>query len=68
MLCGNPEMVEDSRKLLLDFIVWSDAPFAQINGRQVGVGQQVDGFLVTAITRDSVLLESPSRRLVLKVR
>ncbi len=58
----------EGKRLLLDFIVWSDAPFAQINGRQVGVGQQVEGFLVTAIARDSVLLETPTRKVRLKVR
>ncbi len=58
----------EGKHLLLDFIVWSSAPFAQINGRQVAVGQQVDGFLVTAIERDQVFLESPTRHIVLKVR
>lgn len=58
----------DGKELRLDFIVWSEQPFAQINGRQVGIGQQVEGFLVTAITRDRVTLETPTRRLMLKVR
>ena len=62
------EAEADGVRLRLDFIVWSDAPFAQINGRQVGVGQQVDGFLVVAISRESVQLESPTRRLTLRVR
>jgi hypothetical protein len=62
------EAVVDGKELRLDFIVWSEQPFAQINGRQVGIGQQVEGFLVTAITRDRVTLETPTRRLMLKVR
>jgi hypothetical protein len=62
------EAVVDGKELRLDFIVWSEQPFAQINGRQVGIGQQVEGFLVTAITRERVTLETPTRRLMLKVR
>lgn len=58
----------EGKRLLLDFIVWSDAPFAQINGRQVGIGQQVEGFVVTDIARESVLLETPTRRIRLRVR
>ena len=58
----------DDQHFQLDFIVWSDSPFAQINGRQVGVGQQVDGFVVTAIKRDEVQLETPTRRLVIRIR
>lgn len=58
----------DDQRFQLDFIVWSDSPFAQINGRQVGVGQQVDGFVVTAIERDQVQLETPTRRIVIRIR
>lgn len=55
--------------LRLDFIVWAPAnPFAQINGRQVAVGQTVDGFLVRSITRDEVTLEGDDGPIRLRVR
>jgi hypothetical protein len=63
------EATVDGVRLELDFIVWSkEKPFAQINGRQVEVGQQVEGYLVIAIERHQVTLQSPSRTLNLRVR
>lgn len=58
----------DGQRLDLDFIVWSDEPFAQVNGRQVAVGQQVDGFVVVAISREQITLEKPGRQVRLRIR
>ncbi|MDA8017583.1 MAG: hypothetical protein MPN21_09055 [Thermoanaerobaculia bacterium] len=59
----------DGIALRLDFIVWSPTrPFAQINGRQVSVGQTVDGFLVRAILREEVTLEGEDGTFRLRVR
>lgn len=55
--------------LSLDFIVWSATkPFAQINGRQVEVGQQVEGLLVESIERDRVGLRGTNGSIVLRIR
>jgi hypothetical protein len=58
----------DGQRLDLDFIVWSEEPFAQVNGRQVAVGQQVDGFVVIAISREQITLEKPGRQVRLRIR
>ena len=56
-------------KVTLDFIVWNpSAPFAQINGKQVEVGQLVAGLLVEKIERDQVTLKATDGRIVLRVR
>lgn len=56
-------------RVVLDFIVWSaSSPFAQINGKQVEVGQLVSGLLVEKIERDRVTLRSVDGRIVLRVR
>ena len=57
------------KTVTLDFIVWNpSAPFAQINGKQVKVGQLVAGLLVENIERDRVTLKSTEGRIVLRVR
>ena len=59
----------DGVTLVLDFIVWSPpSPFAQVNGKQVEVGQSVDGFVVASVEKDRVILQGASRRVVLRVR
>ena len=59
----------DGISLRLDFIVWAPPnPFAQINGRQVSVGQTVDGLIVRAIERDAVTLEGEDGPFKLRVR
>ncbi len=56
-------------KVVLDFIVWNpSSPFAQINGKQVEVGQLVAGLLVESIERDQVTLKATDGRIVLRVR
>jgi hypothetical protein len=63
------EAEKDGVSLRLDFIVWAPPnPFAQINGRQVSIGQTVDGFLVRAIEREAVTLEGDDGPFRLRVR
>lgn len=62
------EATVDGVALRLDFIVWGANPFAQINGRQVSVGQSVEGFLVRDIAREKVILEGESGPFTLHIR
>lgn len=62
------EATVDGVALRLDFIVWGASPFAQINGRQVSVGQSVEGFLVRDITREEVTLEGAGGPFTLRIR
>ena len=55
--------------LVLDFIVWSEAaPFAQINGQQVEVGQVVEGLMVESIEREQVSLRGLDGSVILRIR
>lgn len=59
----------DGVRLELDFIVWSTRePFAQVNRRQVTVGQTVDGFVVRRIERERVVLEGEGGLVTIRVR
>ena len=62
------EATVDGVALRLDFIVWGASPFAQINGRQVAVGQSVEGFLVREISREVVTLEGETGPFTLRIR
>jgi len=56
-------------RLRLDFIVYRRrAPFAEINGLDVHVGESVEGYTVVAIAPEEVTLEGPAGRVVLAVR
>ncbi len=56
------------RTLSLGFIVArSESPFAEINGREVGIGSKVEGFTVEAIEADRVVLRDADGPLVLRV-
>lgn len=56
------------KKVKLDFIVWSETPFAQINGKQISPGQMVDGYKLLAVERERVELEHSGRGFWLRVR
>jgi len=55
--------------LTLDYLVYrEDSPFAQINGRDVRVGAVIEGFVVDAITANSVVLIRDETRVEIRVR
>ncbi|MEL7060130.1 MAG: hypothetical protein AAGN46_08915 [Acidobacteriota bacterium] len=60
----------DGTTLRLDFVVWSsDRPLAQINGRLLSVGQEVEGWRLVDLERERATLErGDGRRVVLRVR
>lgn len=59
----------DGVTLTLDYLVYrSENPFAQINGRDVRVGAVIEGWIVTGITADAVVLERNTREIVLTVQ
>lgn len=50
-------------------IAWSQAgPYALLNGRVVGVGESVSGFIVRVIDPLEVVLEGQNRRIVLRLK
>jgi hypothetical protein len=54
--------------LSLGFIVARrDSPFAEINGREVMIGSEIEGFIVEAIESDRVVLRDADGPLVLRV-
>jgi len=58
----------DGVRLTLDYLVYrSKDPFAQINGIEVHVGWEVDGFKVLAISEDTIRLQGPGGLVLLHV-
>ena len=54
--------------LSLGYIVSrSDNPFAEINGRDVYIGSEIEGFTVETIEADRVVLRNADGELVLRV-
>lgn len=59
----------DGVRLTLDFIVWSpEEPYAQINGKLLGIGQMIEGWQVAVIDREQVTLRQRDGRVTLRVR
>lgn len=52
----------------LDFIVWSENPFAQINGHLLSAGQSVDGYTLLEVERERVELEGGGERFWIRVK
>ena len=50
------------------FIVWSEAPFAQVNGQLLSPGQSIDGYTLLTVERDRVELEGAAGRFWLRVK
>ncbi len=58
----------DGVKLTLDYLVYrSKDPFAQINGVEVHVGTEVDGFTILAIGEDRIRLQGAGGPVILRV-
>jgi cytoskeletal protein RodZ len=50
-------------------IAWSESgPFALLNGRVVGIGESISGFMVREIDPQQVVLERQNRQLVLRLK
>jgi hypothetical protein len=59
----------DGQLLDLGGIAWSETgPFALLNGRVVGVGESVRGYLVTEISPQEVVLQLADDRVVLRLK
>jgi len=58
----------DGVKLVLDYLVYrATDPFAQINGVEVHVGSEVDGFTVLSIEEDRIHLQGKGGPVILRV-
>ena len=61
--------LENAVSLELGGIAWSEAgPYALLNGRVVGIGESVSGFIVREIDPLQVFLEGQDRKLVLRLK
>lgn len=61
--------LENAISLELGGIAWSEAgPYALLNGRVVGIGESVSGFIVREIDPLQVILEGQDRKLVLRLK
>lgn len=61
--------LDDGNAIELGGIAWSESgPFALLNGRVVGVGESVRGYLVVEIDPGQVVLERRGQRLALRLK
>jgi len=61
--------LDNAVSLELGGIAWSEAgPYALLNGRVVGIGESVSGFIVREIDPLQVTLEGQDRKLVLRLK
>lgn len=60
-LIGNVE-------LKLEFIVWSDKPFAQVNDVLLEPGQSIEGYELIGIEREKVIFEGPQGKIEIRAR